>query len=65
MEGEGLSPDESFDQMVKVSQHTNTKLREIAARVVEATERRVPSEEPSLTGGFHSIRRLSSIRAYR
>jgi transcriptional regulator with GAF, ATPase, and Fis domain len=39
MEREGLTPDESFDQLVKVSQHTNTKLREIAAKFVECAGR--------------------------
>jgi GAF domain-containing protein len=34
MEREGLTIDESFDELVKISQNTNTKLREIAQSIV-------------------------------
>lgn len=44
----GMTPEEAFTEMVRESQHTNTKVREIAARIIEdarqavATGRRRP-----------------------
>jgi GAF domain-containing protein len=36
MERQGLSPDQAFDALCRVSQHSNVKLRDVAAWVVDA-----------------------------
>ena len=38
----GISAEQALDQLSRASQNTNTKLREIAARVTESTRRRSP-----------------------
>jgi AmiR/NasT family two-component response regulator len=39
MEREGLGSDEAFDLLKRASQHTNTKLREIAQDIVDSTRK--------------------------
>jgi transcriptional regulator with GAF, ATPase, and Fis domain len=47
MAQEGLTSDEAFQKLTKISQTSNMKLREIAQRFVQAWEERAGSEPPS------------------
>lgn len=50
MAQEGLSSEEAFQKLVRVSQHSNLKLREIAQRYVEAWEQQTQSESEASSG---------------
>ena len=46
MEREGLSNEEAFAMLTRISQHANMKLRDIAERIVDEKDRET-AESPS------------------
>ncbi len=45
MAHEGLRPDEAFQKLVRVSQNANIKLRDIAARYLDAWEEKINARD--------------------
>lgn len=52
MERYGLSADRGFEYLIRVSQATNVKLRDVAAEIVRGPE--TPSSDPGQQGAAHS-----------